>query len=45
MPPSLFMPPVCYETFDAETEHSAAAQQAGWQSILDNFKRYVEAAG
>ncbi|QXC33116.1 SRPBCC domain-containing protein [Aeromonas sp. FDAARGOS 1407] len=34
-----------HEIFDAETEHSAAVQQAGWQSILDNFKRYVEAAG
>lgn len=29
--------------FDAETVHSLELQQAGWQSILDNFKRYVEA--
>ncbi|SIP99161.1 SRPBCC family protein [Aeromonas hydrophila] len=33
------------ETFDAETSHTPAQQQAGWQGILDNFKRYVEAAG
>ena len=30
------------ETFDPETEHSREMQQAGWQSILDNFKRYTE---
>ncbi|MEI6946386.1 SRPBCC family protein [Paraflavisolibacter sp. H34] len=30
------------ETFDAETTHPADMQQAGWQSILDNFKRYAE---
>ena len=30
------------ETFDPETENSRALQQEGWQSILDNFKRYVE---
>ncbi|WP_018629857.1 SRPBCC family protein [Niabella aurantiaca] len=30
------------ETFDAETLHSVEMQQAGWQSILDNFKRYTE---
>lgn len=29
-------------TFDAETEHPLEQQRAGWQSILDNFKRYVE---
>lgn len=29
-------------TFDAETVHPIEQQQAGWQSILDNFKRYVE---
>jgi uncharacterized protein YndB with AHSA1/START domain len=30
------------ETFDAETENSADMQRAGWQSILDNFKKYTE---
>ncbi|MBC3874704.1 SRPBCC family protein [Undibacterium flavidum] len=30
------------ETFDAENEHSAEMQRAGWQAILDNFARYVE---
>ena len=30
------------ETFDAESTHPAEFQQAGWQSIMDNFKRYVE---
>lgn len=29
--------------FDAETIHSLELQQAGWQSILNNFKRFVEA--
>lgn len=33
------------ETFDAETENSAELQRQGWQSILDNFGRYVEAKG
>ncbi|MBW7971966.1 SRPBCC family protein [Bradyrhizobium sp. BR 10289] len=28
--------------FDGETTHSVEQQQAGWQAILDNFKRYVE---
>lgn len=28
-------------TFDAETTHSEEQQRAGWQSILDNFARYV----
>lgn len=32
-------------TFDAETTHSEAQQRGGWQAILDNFKRYVEAKG
>ena len=32
-------------TFDAETEHPAEAQRKGWQAILDNFARYVEAKG
>ncbi|MXV17077.1 SRPBCC family protein [Hufsiella ginkgonis] len=31
------------EIFDAETQHSVEMQKAGWQSILDNFKRYTEA--
>ena len=33
------------ETFDAETENSADLQRQGWQAILDNFARYVEAKG
>lgn len=32
------------ETFDAETTHSVEMQKEGWQSILDNFKEYVERA-
>lgn len=28
--------------FDAEETHSIEQQQAGWQAILDNFKRYTE---
>ena len=31
------------ETFDAENTHSEEMQKSGWQSILDNFKKYVEA--
>ena len=30
------------ETFDAENVYPAEYQKAGWQSILDNFKQYVE---
>lgn len=30
------------ETFDAEGTHSIEMQQAGWQAILDNFKKYTE---
>lgn len=30
------------ETFEAENIHSLEMQQAGWQAILDNFKKYVE---
>lgn len=30
------------ETFDAETVNSIELQKNGWQSILDNFKRYTE---
>jgi hypothetical protein len=29
--------------FDAETTHSVELQQGGWQAILDNFARHVEA--
>lgn len=31
------------EKFDPETENSEELQQAGWQMILDNFKKYTEA--
>lgn len=31
------------ETFEAETENPIELQQSGWQAILDNFKKYVEA--
>ena len=31
------------ETFDAETTHSIDMQRDGWQAILNNFKKYVEA--
>ena len=31
------------ETFDTENENSAEMQRAGWQAILDNFARHVEA--
>lgn len=30
------------ETFEAESENSIELQQNGWQSIMDNFKRYAE---
>jgi uncharacterized protein YndB with AHSA1/START domain len=33
---------VLTELFDPETENPEALQQQGWQSILDNFKKYVE---
>lgn len=29
-------------TFDTESENPAEMQRAGWQAILDNFRRYVE---
>lgn len=29
-------------SFDPENENPNEMQQAGWQSILDNFKKYVE---
>jgi hypothetical protein len=31
------------ETFDAENENPVEMQRAGWQAILDNFKKYTEA--
>lgn len=30
------------ESFEAESENSVEIQKSGWQSILDNFKRYTE---
>lgn len=30
------------QTFDAEDENSSAQQREGWQSILNNFARFVE---
>ena len=30
-------------TFDSESTHPVEQQRQGWQAILDNFKRYVEA--
>ena len=36
---------VVKEIFDAETENSPELQRMGWQAILDNFGRYVEAKG
>lgn len=30
--------------FDPETTHPIEMQRAGWQAILDNFKRHVEAS-
>lgn len=32
------------ETFVAENENPIEMQRAGWQAILDNFKKYVEEA-
>ena len=31
------------ETFDAEGQNPVEMQRAGWQAILDNFKKYAEA--
>lgn len=31
------------ETFEAEGQNPVEMQQAGWQAILDNFKKYTEA--
>lgn len=33
------------ERFDAESMNSIEMQEAGWQSILDHFKSYVESLG
>jgi len=30
------------ETFDAESTHPIELQQAGWQAIMNNFKKYTE---
>jgi uncharacterized protein YndB with AHSA1/START domain len=30
------------ESFEAENEHPVELQRGGWQSILDNFKKYTE---
>lgn len=30
------------ETFEAESMNSIEMQKSGWQSILDNFKKYTE---
>ena len=30
------------ETFEAESENSIDLQRAGWQAIMDSYKRYVE---
>ena len=30
------------ESFEAETQNPVEMQQAGWQAILNNFKKYVE---
>jgi len=36
---------IVIEKFEAENEFSPEIQQEGWQSILDNFKKYAESAG
>ena len=33
---------VVTEQFDPESENPVELQQAGWQQILDNFKKYVD---
>ena len=30
------------QSFDPENENTIEMQQTGWQSILDNFKKYTE---
>lgn len=43
-----FLPEADYvrvtERFDAETENSPEMQQAGWQAILDNYRKHVESS-
>ena len=34
---------IIVESFEAENVNPVEMQQAGWQAILDNFKKYVEA--
>lgn len=34
---------VVTESFDPEGQNSEELQRAGWQSIMDNFKKYAEA--
>jgi uncharacterized protein YndB with AHSA1/START domain len=36
---------VVKETFDTEIENPIELQRQGWQAILDNFARHVEAKG
>ncbi len=36
---------VVRETFEAETENDPEMQRQGWQAILDNFARHVDAGG
>ena len=33
---------IIVETFEAEDINPIELQKAGWQAILDNFKKYVE---
>lgn len=33
---------VVTETFEAESENSVELQKNGWQSIMDNFRKYTE---
>lgn len=33
------------ETFEVEHDNTVELQRSGWQSILDNFKKYVETTG
>lgn len=33
------------EAFESEDEYSAEQQRQGWQAILENFRRHVEAPG
>ncbi len=33
---------ILIETFEPETENSIELQKTGWQTILDNFKKYAE---